>query len=108
MRRYRRSSGVRWACAVRASQALSRLKMARAAENGLARNAKMAGLSRTPKLVSAPEADGGAYEAMIAAARALIPRLRDRAARTEELRHLPPETERDLHQAGLFRIVQPK
>jgi 3-hydroxy-9,10-secoandrosta-1,3,5(10)-triene-9,17-dione monooxygenase len=68
----------------------------------------MAGLGRTPKLVSVPEADGGAYEAMIAAARALIPRLRDRAARTEELRHLPPETERDLHQAGMFRIVQPK
>jgi 3-hydroxy-9,10-secoandrosta-1,3,5(10)-triene-9,17-dione monooxygenase len=34
--------------------------------------------------------------------------LRERAARTEELRRLPPETERDLHDAGLFRIVQPK
>ena len=29
-------------------------------------------------------------------------------SRTEELRHLPPETERELHAAGLFRIVQPK
>ena len=45
---------------------------------------------------------------MIARAKALIPQLRDRAARTEELRRLPPETERDLHDAGLFRIVQPK
>jgi len=45
---------------------------------------------------------------MIGRARALIPRLRDRAARTEELRRLPPETERDLHDTGLFRIVQPK
>ena len=45
---------------------------------------------------------------MVARAGALIPRLRDRAARTEELRRLPPETERDLHEAGLFRIVQPK
>src|SRR3979409_2493350 len=45
---------------------------------------------------------------MIARARALIPQLRDRAARTEELRRLPPETEQDLHDAGLFRIVQPK
>ena len=45
---------------------------------------------------------------MIDRARALVPRLRDRAARTEELRRLPPETERDLHDAGLFRIVQPK
>jgi 3-hydroxy-9,10-secoandrosta-1,3,5(10)-triene-9,17-dione monooxygenase len=45
---------------------------------------------------------------MIAKARALAPRLRERAARTEELRHLPPETERDLHDAGLFRMLQPK
>ena len=48
------------------------------------------------------------YAAVLARAKALIPRLRDRAARTEELRRLPPETERDLHEAGLFRIVQPK
>src|SRR5690242_12420925 len=49
-----------------------------------------------------------AYAAMIARARALLPRLRERAARTEELRCLPPETERDLHEAGLFRMLQPK
>jgi len=49
-----------------------------------------------------------AYAAMIARARALLPQLRERAARTEELRHLPPETERDLHDAGLFRMLQPK
>jgi 3-hydroxy-9,10-secoandrosta-1,3,5(10)-triene-9,17-dione monooxygenase len=49
-----------------------------------------------------------AYAAMLARAEALIPQLRDRAARTEELRRLPAETERDLHEAGLFRIVQPK
>ncbi len=48
------------------------------------------------------------YAAMVARARALIPGLRDRASKTEELRRLPPETERDLHDAGLFRIVQPK
>jgi 3-hydroxy-9,10-secoandrosta-1,3,5(10)-triene-9,17-dione monooxygenase len=45
---------------------------------------------------------------MVSRARALIPQLRDRASKTEELRRLPPETERDLHDAGLFRIVQPK
>ncbi|QWG20953.1 acyl-CoA dehydrogenase family protein [Bradyrhizobium sediminis] len=45
---------------------------------------------------------------MIDRARALVPRLRERASRTEELRRLPPETERDLHDAGLFRIMQPK
>jgi len=48
------------------------------------------------------------YATMVARARALIPRLRDRASKTEELRRLPPETERDLHDAGLFRIVHPK
>src|SRR5215470_10612947 len=41
-------------------------------------------------------------------AEALLPRLRERAALTEELRGLTPETERDLHETGLFRIVQPK
>src|SRR5580700_2548405 len=45
---------------------------------------------------------------MAGAAEALIPRLRERAARTEELRRIPPETERDLHDAGLFRILQPR
>src|SRR6202000_1123268 len=45
---------------------------------------------------------------MATRAKGLIPQLRERAAKTEELRRLPPETERDLHDAGLFRIVQPK
>lgn len=51
--------------------------------------------------------DDEAYVARIAYARALVPKLRDRATRTEELRRLPPETETDLHEAGLFRILQP-
>ena len=34
--------------------------------------------------------------------------MRERASRTEELRRLPPETERELHETGLFRILQPK
>ena len=55
-----------------------------------------------------PDADDRAYAAMVSRATALIPRLRERAARTEELRRLPPETERELHESGLFRIVQPK
>jgi 3-hydroxy-9,10-secoandrosta-1,3,5(10)-triene-9,17-dione monooxygenase len=45
---------------------------------------------------------------MVARATALIPRLRDHVSRSEELRCLPPETERELHETGLFRIVQPK
>ncbi len=70
----------------------------------------MPGVGRKPNasLSSESDADGRAYAAMIGRAKALIPRLRDRAARTEELRRLPPETERDLHDTGLFRIVQPK
>jgi 3-hydroxy-9,10-secoandrosta-1,3,5(10)-triene-9,17-dione monooxygenase len=55
-----------------------------------------------------PNGEDVAYAAMLARAQALIPKLRDRAALTEELRRLPPETERDLHDTGLFRVVQPK
>lgn len=70
----------------------------------------MAGAGRKPNasLPTGPDADDRAYAAMIARAKALIPQFRERAPRTEELRRLPPETERDLHESGLFRIVQPK
>jgi 3-hydroxy-9,10-secoandrosta-1,3,5(10)-triene-9,17-dione monooxygenase len=70
----------------------------------------MAEIGRKPSASppSGSEADDRAYAAMVGRAEALIPQLRDRASRTEELRRLPPETERDLHDAGLFRIVQPK
>jgi 3-hydroxy-9,10-secoandrosta-1,3,5(10)-triene-9,17-dione monooxygenase len=54
------------------------------------------------------EGEQPAYAGMIARARALVPQLRDRATQTEELRRLPPETERELHDTGLFRIMQPK
>jgi 3-hydroxy-9,10-secoandrosta-1,3,5(10)-triene-9,17-dione monooxygenase len=67
----------------------------------------MAGDIRTSATSSA-KPDDDAYAAMIARAQALVPQLRERAGRTEELRHLPPESERDLHEAGLFRILQPK
>jgi 3-hydroxy-9,10-secoandrosta-1,3,5(10)-triene-9,17-dione monooxygenase len=59
-----------------------------------------------PSLAS--DGDNPVYTAMLARAAALVPQLRDRATRTEELRRLPAETERDLHEAGLFRVVQPK
>jgi 3-hydroxy-9,10-secoandrosta-1,3,5(10)-triene-9,17-dione monooxygenase len=70
----------------------------------------MAGPGPKPNasLSSKPDADNRPYAAMLARAKALLPRLRDRASRTEELRRLPPETERDLHDAGLFRMLQPK
>src|SRR3979411_3346032 len=70
----------------------------------------MTGVGRklNANLSSGSDADDRAYAAMIVRAKALVPRLRERASRTEELRRLPPETERDLHDTGLFRIVQPK
>ncbi len=70
----------------------------------------MAGVGRKSNTdhPTAPGADDRSAAAVLSRATALIPSLRDRAARTEELRRLPPETERDLHDAGLFRIVQPK
>src|SRR5689334_6331969 len=70
----------------------------------------MAGVGRKPSTgqPTGPQGDERAFAAMATRARALLPQFRDRAARTEELRRLPPETERDLHEAGLFRIVQPK
>ena len=68
----------------------------------------MAGDGGRPHAGSPAGPGTDSYAAMVARAKALIPRLRDRASRTEELRRLPPETERDLHDAGLFRIVQPK
>ncbi|MEZ0101612.1 3-hydroxy-9,10-secoandrosta-1,3,5(10)-triene-9,17-dione monooxygenase [Bradyrhizobium elkanii] len=58
------------------------------------------------KLQPGPDMDR--YSVMVARAKALVPALRERASRTEELRRLPPETERDLLDSGLFRILQPK
>ena len=43
-----------------------------------------------------------------ARARALIPVLKERSARAIEERCIPKETIRDMQEAGLFRVVQPK
>jgi 3-hydroxy-9,10-secoandrosta-1,3,5(10)-triene-9,17-dione monooxygenase len=67
----------------------------------------MGALHSKPKLNSSGP-DSGGYRTIIGRAEALVPTLRERAAATEKLRRLPPETERDLHDAGLFRILQPK
>lgn len=53
-------------------------------------------------------AGNDAYAALLDRARALVQKLRERANVTEEMRRLPLETERELHDAGLFRILQPK
>lgn len=70
----------------------------------------MAGFDWTPSLTLPPRPQsfagvGGAE--MVAQARGLAPKLKERAAECERLRRLPDQTERDLHAAGLFRIVQP-
>jgi 3-hydroxy-9,10-secoandrosta-1,3,5(10)-triene-9,17-dione monooxygenase len=46
-------------------------------------------------------------ESMIARARAMMPTVRARAKRAEELRRLPEETHRDFIDAGFYRVVQP-
>jgi 3-hydroxy-9,10-secoandrosta-1,3,5(10)-triene-9,17-dione monooxygenase len=48
------------------------------------------------------------FAELLQRAEALIPVLRERAGKAEELRRLPDETIEDLHRAGLFRILQPK
>lgn len=47
------------------------------------------------------------YEEMVRRAGRLAPAIAQRAEACERLRRLPEETERDLHAAGLFRMVQP-
>jgi 3-hydroxy-9,10-secoandrosta-1,3,5(10)-triene-9,17-dione monooxygenase len=47
------------------------------------------------------------FAALMARAEALVPVLRERAPRAEELRRLPDETIADLQASGLFRILQP-
>ena len=47
------------------------------------------------------------FEELLARAEALIPVLRERAPRAEQLRCLPDETIADLHSSGLFRMLQP-
>ncbi|MGY4571863.1 MULTISPECIES: acyl-CoA dehydrogenase family protein [Bradyrhizobium] len=66
----------------------------------------MVGRGLDTKVQPGPDMDR--YSVMVARARALVPALRERASRTEDLRRLPPETERDLLDSGLFRILQPK
>lgn len=47
-------------------------------------------------------------EELIARARAMIPTLKDRAARCVAERDVPAESIREFHEAGFFRILQPK
>jgi 3-hydroxy-9,10-secoandrosta-1,3,5(10)-triene-9,17-dione monooxygenase len=47
------------------------------------------------------------FEELQARAEALVPTLRERAPRAEQIRRLPDETIADLHASGLFRMLQP-
>jgi 3-hydroxy-9,10-secoandrosta-1,3,5(10)-triene-9,17-dione monooxygenase len=47
------------------------------------------------------------HEELWGRAEQLLPKLKERAARCEELRRLPDETLRDFHDAELFRLQQP-
>jgi len=47
-------------------------------------------------------------EEFLGRVRALLPALRERAPRAEQLRRLPDETFADFQEAGLFRAMQPK
>jgi 3-hydroxy-9,10-secoandrosta-1,3,5(10)-triene-9,17-dione monooxygenase len=58
--------------------------------------------ARTDHRAAAPR-----FEELLARAEALIPALRERAPRAEQLRRLPDETIADLHASGLFRMLQP-
>jgi 3-hydroxy-9,10-secoandrosta-1,3,5(10)-triene-9,17-dione monooxygenase len=45
---------------------------------------------------------------LVTRAQALVPVLRKRAPRREELRRIPDDTLADLHEGGLFRMLQPR
>ena len=47
------------------------------------------------------------FDELLARAVALVPALRERAPRAEQLRRLPDETIAELHESGLFRMLQP-
>src|SRR5438132_9491219 len=60
-----------------------------------------------PEAKTDQRAAGPRFEELLARAETLIPVLRERAPRAEQLRRLPDETIADLHSTGLFRILQP-
>ncbi|MEM7016536.1 MAG: acyl-CoA dehydrogenase family protein [Pseudomonadota bacterium] len=61
----------------------------------------------TTHAITAPEENITA-EIMLERAQAMVPRLRERATATEELRTLPVETVNDFIEAGFYRILQPR
>ena len=66
------------------------------------------GLDHHGGFTSSRKPMSAAYDALLDRVRALAPQFRQSADTAEQLRRLPPETEKALHEAGLFRILQPK
>jgi len=62
----------------------------------------------TKKAVAPRDFSEVGYDEALARARAMVPGLRERAARAEDMRSLLPETEAELHANGLLRMTQPK
>jgi len=62
----------------------------------------------SPKPKKAAESRAADYDELWGRAEQLLPALRERAAGCEELRRLPDATLRDFHDAGLFRMQQPR
>lgn len=60
----------------------------------------------TPRTLTLVRSD--AASAVLERARALVPVLAERSAKTERERRVPDETIADFHRSGLFRVIQPK
>src|SRR3954451_14670321 len=63
---------------------------------------------RMPEAKTARNGAPPDFPELLARAEALVPVLRERAGRAEELRRIPDDTIDDLHRTGLFRVLQPK
>ena len=59
-------------------------------------------------LAAVAEPPANMKQVLVERARAMIPVLRERAPVAEEVRRLPDKSVEDFHNAGLFRILQPK
>jgi 3-hydroxy-9,10-secoandrosta-1,3,5(10)-triene-9,17-dione monooxygenase len=60
------------------------------------------------EVVARPVAPVLTLDEALSRARALVPRLRERARVADELRRCPDESIRELHEAGLMRVLQPR
>ena len=61
-----------------------------------------------PEAKTAALKEPPSFDELKARALALVPVLRERAAETEALRRIPDATLKELHESGLFRMLQPK